>query len=142
MHDDAVRECAVKLAQMIEIARAENEVLGRHRDSFNGYIVDLTATLVEVENAARETVKIPRASLHDAAWDVIGAPVSVFLEQHGPHVLYEIEPGLSERHLDVEDNIDPFDYEWPASDALTARITELLSGQGTVPLTSPEPAAA
>jgi hypothetical protein len=142
MHSDAVRECAVEVAKSIETARGGIEALGRHRDSFSGYIIDVSPTVVEVESPSKDRVKVPRASLRDAAWDVLGAPVSVFLEQHGHHVLYEIEPGLSEQSVDVGDDIDPFDYEWPASEALTARIEELLSGPGTVPLGSRETAAA
>jgi hypothetical protein len=142
MHSEPVRECAVGVAKAIEAARGEVEAVARHRDSFSGIIIDLGPTLVEVEGPDNDRVKVPRASLRDAAWDVLGAPVCVFVEQHGHHVLYEIEPGLSDQSLDVDDHVDPFDYEWPASEALTARIEELLSGPGTVRLGSREAAAA
>ena len=45
-------------------------------------------------------MRIPRTALPDSGCDVLGAPVSVYLEQHRHHLLYEVEPDLSEELAD------------------------------------------
>jgi hypothetical protein len=137
MSSDAVRPIAVQVAQSVDAARRKVKTLSDRRDILSGYVVDVGRALIEVESASGdERVRLPRAALADARWDLVGAPVSIYLEQHLHHVLYEVEPGVSDEPLDLSetDDIDPFDYSWSASPALTARIGELLAGPGTIQL--------
>jgi hypothetical protein len=135
----SVRSVAMKVAKSVARVRAKVGALEHARRSLTGIIVGLDGSVAEVESASGEHLRVHRGALSEIGWDRIGAAVAIHVEEHKQFLLWEIEPALSSTG---EVAIDPFDYEWPASNTLTARIEDLLSSnQGTIPLPTADAAA-